>query len=60
MQVKIIYLIMWLYCWGFSSVSIGRDCLENINIDFGLIDEAQRIILNTKGIMKDKLQLNYI
>jgi Predicted aspartyl protease len=27
------------YRKNINSVSIGKDCLENINIDFGLIDE---------------------
>lgn len=27
------------YRKNINSISIGRDCLENINIDFGIIDE---------------------
>jgi len=31
------------YRKNINSVSIGRECLENVNIDFGLIDEEGHI-----------------
>ena len=46
--------------WFINSVSIGRDCLENISIDFGLIDEEGYIngLLGLDVLLKLGMTIN--